>query len=128
MEEIKKHTKIFPYEEIHQDIENRAGELAERYCKHDDPDLEREGFDAYNIGFKGGANFVLKKWQEAERWRKVEEELPTPKDDLVIVRVRNKNKEDGILLHDICYIDECTNTWGKREHTWEDIIEWRPIN
>lgn len=26
--------------------------------------------------FKAGANFILSKWQEANRWRKVEEELP----------------------------------------------------
>lgn len=61
------------------------------------------------------------------RWRKVSEELP-PANELVVVRVRNKNKPDGIYLYDVCYIDEDTNSWGDRLHTWEDIVEWKPIN
>lgn len=61
------------------------------------------------------------------RWRKVSEELP-PANELVVVRVRNKNKPDGIYLYDVCYIDEDTNSWGNRLHTWEDIVEWKPIN
>lgn len=77
--------------------------------------------------FEQGANFVLSKWQEAERWIPVNERLPHFDDWLVLVKVRNKNKENGIFLYDICYIDEETNTWGKRHHTWEDIIEWKPI-
>lgn len=83
--------------------------------------------DIYEQGIIAGANFILSKWQESERWRKVEEKLPHFDDGLVLVKVRNKNKENGIFLYDICYIDEETNTWGKRYHTWEDIIEWKPI-
>ena len=63
----------------------------------------------------------------ASIWREVGEELP-PVNELVIVRVRNKNKPDGIYLYDVCYIDEDTNSWGDRLHTWEDIIEWKFIN
>ena len=61
------------------------------------------------------------------RWRKASEELP-PVNELVVVRVRNKNKPDGIYLYDVCYIDEETNFWGDRLHTWEDITAWKPIN
>ena len=70
---------------------------------------------------------AVKNEKMASRWRKVSEELP-PVNELVIVRVRNKNKPDGIYLYDVCYIDEDTNSWGDRLHTWEDIAEWKPIN
>ena len=70
---------------------------------------------------------AVKKEKMASRWRKVSEELPTV-NELVVVRVRNKNKPDGIYLYDVCYIDEDTNSWGDRLHTWEDITEWKYIN
>lgn len=70
---------------------------------------------------------AVKKEKMASCWRKVSEELP-PVNELVVVRVRNKNKPDGIYLYDVCYIDEGTNSWGDRLHTWEDIIEWKYIN
>lgn len=73
--------------------------------------------------FTKGYNACL----QDNRWRKVSEELPSHDDGLVVVKVRNKNKEDGIFLYDICYIDEETHTWSERYHTWEDIIEWKPI-
>ncbi|WP_042370286.1 DUF551 domain-containing protein [Bacteroides neonati] len=59
-------------------------------------------------------------------WIRVEERLPDP-GKLVNVRCRNKNKEDGIWLCDVCFIDEDTNTWGERHHTWETITHWMPI-
>lgn len=65
--------------------------------------------------------------EELTKWNKVEDVLPKPGYELVNVRCRNKNKEDGIWLEDVCYIDEDTNTWGKRYHTWETILEWRYI-
>lgn len=69
----------------------------------------------------------MKRLKDRYRWRKVSEELP-PVNELVVVRVRNKNKPDGIYLYDVCYIDDGTNSWGDRLHTWEDIIEWKYIN
>jgi hypothetical protein len=47
-------------------------------------------------------------------------------DELVLVCVRNKNKEGGIILWDVCAFDG--ETWSKRHNTWEDIIGWRPIS
>ena len=70
---------------------------------------------------------AIKNEKMASRWRKVSEELP-PVNELVIVSVRNKNKPDGVYLYDVCYIDEGTNSWGDRLHTWEDITEWKYIN
>ena len=74
------------------------------------------------------SKLIEEEYMESERWRSVEEELPHPDDGLVVVRMRNKNKEDGIFLYDIGYIDEETNTWSKRFHTWEKITHWKPIN
>lgn len=59
-------------------------------------------------------------------WIPVNRKLPIH-DVLVWVAVRNKNKEDGILLHDICW--HTGNCWGQRFHTWEEIVYWAyPVN
>lgn len=72
--------------------------------------------------FKLGVEF-------AQRWIPVEKTLPSVKngfiDEDVLVCVKNKNKEDGILLFDISSFDG--ETWSKRHHTWEKIIGWRAI-
>lgn len=60
-------------------------------------------------------------------WIPVEKGLPSYESGLVIVRVSNKDKESGISLYDVCYIDEETNFWGKRWHTWETITHWMPV-
>ncbi|MDD3038844.1 DUF551 domain-containing protein [Bacteroides sp.] len=66
-------------------------------------------------------------WQAKQSpWISVKERLPNS-GKLVNVRCRNKNKEDGIWLCDVCFIDEDTNTWGERYHTWETITHWMPI-
>jgi hypothetical protein len=54
-------------------------------------------------------------------WFYAKDKLPDP-DTEVWVCVKNKNKQDGIWLHDICWHDG--DKWGKREHTWEDIVLW----
>ena len=59
-------------------------------------------------------------------WISVKNMLPTP-GELVLVRVKNKNKQDGIYLYDVCYINEETNTWSRRLHTWEYITDWKII-
>ncbi len=59
----------------------------------------------------------------------VNQELPSSKngyvDNLVLVCVKNKNKDDGILLWDVCAFDG--ESWSARSNTWEEIIGWRPI-
>ena len=65
----------------------------------------------------------------AESWVDVENELPSVKnqhiDTLVLVRVKNKNKPDGIWLYDICAFDG--ESWCERLHTWERITHWKSI-
>ena len=56
-------------------------------------------------------------------WVDVSKKLP-PYDTLVLVRVKNKNKSDGIWLYDVC-IWTSDNEWYKRIHTWETITHWK---
>lgn len=73
--------------------------------------------------FKEGANFILSKWQEAERWRKVEEE-PTNQ-DLVLVKTDKgcfatayyHGKNSGWIV----YGNEAYKQFG-------NITEWKPIS
>lgn len=66
---------------------------------------------------------------ESEEWISVEKELPSTKngyvDCAVLVAVKNKNKEDGIYLQDMCSFDG--EQWMKRTQTWERITHWRPL-
>lgn len=55
------------------------------------------------------------------KWFFTKDKLPIP-DETVWVCVKNKNKPDGIWLHDICSHDG--ESWAKRTDTWEDIVAW----
>ncbi len=35
------------------------------------------------------------------------------------------NREDGIYLYDVCAFNG--ESWCERMHTWETIVEWKPI-
>ena len=64
-----------------------------------------------------------------DKFVQISEFLPSTKnqyiDELVLVCVKNKNKEGGILLWDVAAFDG--ESWSKRYNTWEDIIGWKPI-
>jgi hypothetical protein len=71
---------------------------------------------------------VMKKLGEQEpvEWFYAKDKLPDP-DTEVWICVKNKNKQDGIWLHDICWHEG--DKWAKRERTWEDIVLWAyPVN
>lgn len=56
-----------------EEIKKLIEEEAERYA--DSKGIYNQHGEALlKMGFKKGANFILSKWQEAERWRKVEED------------------------------------------------------
>lgn len=55
------------------------------------------------------------------KWISTDTQLP-PLDTTVWVCVRNKNKQDGIWLYDVCSHDG--KSWCKRLNTWETIIYW----
>lgn len=74
--------------------------------------------EAFKSGFQFAQNLI-----------NIDDELPSIKngyvDEVVLVFVKNKNKEDGIILPDISSFDG--ESWSKRILTWEKIIGWRPI-
>lgn len=64
-------------------------------------------------------------------WIKISEQLPPRNGTEIIIAVRNKNKEDGIWLYDVCYynggdITDNNNWEGKMN--WEIPICWSYIN
>jgi len=82
------------------------------------------------IGGDGETKEENDKLKEREEWVDIDRKLPSCKnghiDSHVLVRVRNKNKSDGIWLYDVCSFDG--ESWGDRLHTWETITHWKPIN
>lgn len=62
-------------------------------------------------------------------WISVNEKLP-PQQEPIIIAMKNKNKEDGIWLYDLCkffggdYTDN--NNWEEKVN-WEKPIYWTPI-
>lgn len=62
-------------------------------------------------------------------WISVDTQLPSRDngyvDELVLIRCKNKNKPDGIYLYDVCAFDG--ESWCERLHSYEDILDWKPI-
>lgn len=107
-----------------EEIKKMIEEEAERtYLIPDDYGfIDKSDMDRFRA-FKAGANFILSKWQEAERWRKVEEE-PTNQ-DIVLVKTDKEcfatayyhGKNSGWIV----YGDEAYKQFG-------NIVEWKPIS
>ena len=72
-----------------------------------------------------GVTGIIERIPAYHSWVDAKSELP-PANELVLIRVRNKNKPDGIYLYDVCFVDD-SNEWSDRYHTWEDIVEWKFI-
>lgn len=79
--------------------------------------------------FKYGGLFVLSKWQEAERWRKVEEELPDP-DIAVLCRMKSTNVivEGFIYKHNGIAKIETQPDFEFEDYADGEVIEWKPIS
>ena len=61
-------------------------------------------------------------------WINAKDKFPPEQID-VIVRVKNKNKPDGIYLYDICrYFNSDGWANSERAYTWEEIVDWKFIN
>ncbi|WP_373156884.1 hypothetical protein [Bacteroides cellulosilyticus] len=59
-------------------IEEKAKELALNYCKHDDANIQREGYQASKMGFIGGAKYAIKLLSECSGFdNNVEEQEDT---------------------------------------------------
>lgn len=98
-------------EEIKQLIE----EEAERYA--DSKGIYNQHGEALlKMGFKKGANFILSKWQEAERWRKFgTDDLPNLG---MRILLKNGNRLDVTVVHSHQHIHELA----------ECFTEWKPIS
>lgn len=81
-----------------------------------------------NNGFIKGA-----KWADSNPkspWIKFTEKFP-PQQEPIIIVMKNKNKEDGIWLYDLCmffggdYTDN--NNWEEKVN-WEIPIYWMPMS
>lgn len=76
----------------------------------------------FALAVKHGANLILSKWQEAERWRKVEEELPDHKKTPYPINIRNIGRPMSV------------STWNIRDESDIQILErmkgceWKPIS
>lgn len=78
-------------------------------------------------GFQAGAQWADN--NPKSPWIKFTEKFP-PHQEPIIIAMKNKNKEDGIWLYDLCkffggdYIDN--NNWEEKVN-WEIPIYWMPI-
>lgn len=87
----------------------------------------RSNYALFNEGMRKGSEIakeiILSKWQEANRWRKVSEELPENQ-DIVLVKTNkgcfatayHHGKESGFII----YGDEAYREFG-------EVTEWKPI-
>lgn len=104
-----------------EEIKKLIEEEAERYA--DSKGIYNQHGEALlKMGFKKGANFVLSKWQESERWRKVSEELPewNGKEFILIVK---KIGEYGVIYNIFPIHSEKSILFMK------DLSdEWKPIS
>lgn len=80
--------------------------------------------------FKAGASFILSKWQEAERWRKVEEELPEVKEFGVSDYVLTKCDHESYQVAQYCKNPYYPNgSWFNPDRELSITpVEWKPIS
>lgn len=96
-------------------------------------------FNACGEGFKaalkfvwGGAFIAGVQWADnnpKSPWIKFTEKYP-PQQEPIIIAVKNKNKEDGIWLYDLCVFfggDYTDNKNWENKINWEIPIYWMPI-
>lgn len=107
-------------EEIKQLIEEEALKYADSHTNGTD-DIAKAFRGASRSAFKEGANLILSKWQEANRWRKVSEELPEYRDNDYQVLGLLKNgeyKTIWVIKDSIPQIEV---------FAYHGVIEWKPI-
>lgn len=86
-----------------EEIEKAANEFAEKHGFRVPYDGSNEFYDKVDVraskdGFKAGANFANKLWQEKTRWIPIEERLPERKLSGFSALVLTKNKHGNIML------------------------------
>lgn len=118
-------------EEIKNLIEEEAENYSERIKKN--TSFKSNERIAATAGFARGATIIseiiLSKWQEAERWRKVEEELPDP-DTSVLCRMKSPNVivEGFIYKYNGIAKIETQPDFEFEDYANGEVIEWKPIS
>ena len=95
----------------------------------DKQEYHNENYTEYDIqqAFEKGAQWADN--NPKSLWISVNEKLPSQQEPIIIA-MKNKNKEDGIWLYDLCkffggdYTDN--NNWEEKVN-WEKPIYWTPI-
>lgn len=96
--------------------------VVEPYCFESDREEQW-----YNIGLKGGLEIADS--HPKSPWIKFTEKYP-PQQEPIIISAKNKNKEDGIWLYDLCMFfggDYTDNKNWENKINWEIPIYWMPI-
>lgn len=105
-------------EELRQAVDN----ISEAHKYEEDLD-----YLSLAIAFEEGAEWADD--NPKSPWIKFTEKCP-PQQEPIIIAVKNKNKEDGIWLYDLCMFfggDYTNNENWENKINWEIPIYWMPI-
>lgn len=104
-------------EEIKQLIEEEAHKYGEQCVGNSYVKYQAD------CGYRAGANFILSKWQEANRWRKMSEELPT---EDIYVLIGNPKSSYYYVAKWYSKRNRFVDTRGHSIY-YSDNLEWKPI-
>lgn len=111
---------------MNEEIKKLIEEESKRYAETVLPYMRNQSLYTNEMAFvdcvKHGANFTLSKWQEANRWRKVEEELPECRDNdyQVLGLLKNGEYKTIWVIKDSIPQIEVFDYHG--------VTEWKPIS
>lgn len=110
---------------MNENIKKQIKEEAKKYAKT--KTIPEAGYilNSRN-GFVAGANFILSKWQEVERWRSVEEELPKASYDDLLLKGVDSFGDEAV---DVGYMHEPgTDVSNFISGNVIRVTHWKPIN
>lgn len=94
----------------------------------------RSNYALFNEGMRKGSEIakeiILSKWQEAERWRKVEEELPENNENLIIKK-ESKLTTQPVLIKTVgggLFVDYRVKTVHENLDGWVEFWNWTRFN
>lgn len=88
--------------------------------------------DKTGVAFEAGANFILEKWKEAERWRDVNEELPEITQNATSSRLID-HKSDLVLVkteyggYDVAFYSPYFGDFIAGKASISGVTHWKPI-
>lgn len=94
----------------------------------------RSNYALFNEGMRKGSEIakeiILSKWQESERWRKVEEELPENNENLIIKK-ESKLTTQPVLIKTVgggLFVDYRVKTVHENLDGWVEFWNWTRFN